>query len=276
MADLIQGEKFWGIADFIYTPDTPDMYDWNLLKNTFDIDKLFDGAIVYTHTMYLCSLFEKLLECSSQIILISHNSDDNVDTYPVPMCVSMWYAQNIDPFNKKVSPRLQSIPIGLENNRWYPGLNKKEKMLAKMHEERNYKNLLYINHNIANNPEERLPPYKILGNKSWVTAECLKNGNRFDSYLDNIYNHKFVLCPRGHGIDTHRTWECLYMGVIPIEKRNTNNQFYTDLPICFVDDWEEITENFLLSEYEKIINFGKWNMDKLKFSYWHEKIMKHE
>ena len=62
------------------------------------------------------------------------------------------------------------------------------------------------------------------------------------------------------------------MGSIPIEKRNINNQFYTDLPICFVDDWKDITLEFLGSEYERIKK-GTWNMKKLTFEYWRNKIL---
>jgi hypothetical protein len=62
------------------------------------------------------------------------------------------------------------------------------------------------------------------------------------------------------------------MGTIPIEKRNINNSFYTDLPICFVNDWEEITEEFLNNEYE-IIKNNNFNFDKLDFDYWRKKIL---
>jgi hypothetical protein len=62
------------------------------------------------------------------------------------------------------------------------------------------------------------------------------------------------------------------MGSIPIEKRNINNQFYTDLPILFVDSWEEINEALLQDEYERIIHC-QWNMDKLNFEYWKNKIL---
>ena len=79
------------------------------------------------------------------------------------------------------------------------------------------------------------------------------------------------MCPEGNGIDTHRTWECLYMNTIPIEKININNQYYTDLPICFVNRWKEITEEFLEKEYIRI-NSIKWNMNKLSFEYWRNKI----
>ena len=94
---------------------------------------------------------------------------------------------------------------------------------------------------------------------------------RFDEYLDNIYNHKFVFSPEGNGMDTHRTWECLYVGTIPIERRNLNNRFYTDLPICFVDNWEDLTEEFLESEFIRIKSVhGIWK--KLTFEYWKNKI----
>jgi hypothetical protein len=86
-----------------------------------------------------------------------------------------------------------------------------------------------------------------------------------------VYNHKFVISPEGNGIDTVRTWECLYMGTIPIEKRNINNQFFTDLPICFVNTWEEITEDFLNQEYERIKN-ATWKMQMLTFEYWKYRI----
>ena len=97
------------------------------------------------------------------------------------------------------------------------------------------------------------------------------NGRNFDEYLDNVYNHKFVICSEGNGIDTHRTWETLYSGSIPIEKINKNNRFFNDLPICFVNDWEEITDDFLNSEIDRI-NKNIFNIDKLNFSYWENKI----
>jgi hypothetical protein len=80
-----------------------------------------------------------------------------------------------------------------------------------------------------------------------------------------------VLCPEGNGMDTHRTWESLYLGAIPVERRNKNNRFYTDLPILFVDEWEEVTEEFLRKNFWKI-KLKEWNDKKLEFWYWKNKI----
>ena len=105
-----------------------------------------------------------------------------------------------------------------------------------------------------------------------MTTETGVNGKGFENYINNVNSHLFVFSPRGNGIDTHRTWECLYMNTIPIEKRNINNQFYTDLPICFVNDWEEVTEDFLSKEYIRI-KTNECNLDKLNFEYWKTKIL---
>jgi hypothetical protein len=40
-----------------------------------------------------------------------------------------------------------------------------------------------------------------------------------------------------------------------------------DLPILFVDDWKEVTQDRLLAE-QKRIESTSWNMEKLKVGYW--------
>jgi len=128
---------------------------------------------------------------------------------------------------------------------------------------------------VATNPEERQRPYFLFAKQDWVTMKRGKNGESFYAYLDDLYNHQFILSPQGHGIDTVRTWEALYMGTIPIEKRNLNNRFYEDLPICFVSEWEQITEEFLQEEYVRIMT-TKWNLEKLNFEYWANKIRNYD
>lgn len=217
-------------------------------------------------------------------VLITHNSDGKVTDKPkrfnqgssndcditkiiLPQNLIKWYSQNVDVIHEKI----ESIPIGLENSMWFVNIKKWEKIEQKSKEPKNYKNLLYVCHNIRTNPIERTEPYQIFSNKSWVTLEHGTNGNNFDNYLNKIHSHKFVLCPEGNGTDTHRTWETLYVKSIPIEKRNLNNKFYTDLPICFVDKWSDINEEFLNKEYERITNI-KWDLEKLDFNYWEKTI----
>jgi hypothetical protein len=129
-------------------------------------------------------------------------------------------------------------------------------------------NLAYINFNISNYPVEREFVFDKFSNEDWVSRGIIENnidGRR--QFLRDIRSSKFVFCPRGNGIDTHRIWETLYMGSIPIVKYERSHHLFTDLPILFIKDWNEVNEDFLNEKYEEIIN-KDWNIDKLKIGYW--------
>lgn len=62
---------------------------------------------------------------------------------------------------------------------------------------------------------------------------------------------RYALCPRGLGVDTHRFYECIYLGCVPIVVR-TNTVFdrlYAAFPCLIVDDWSDVTEDLLESSY---------------------------
>jgi len=270
--NFIVGEKFYSIADFIYSSNTVEYNneDYNKLENTFDINKLKEINIVYLHTMYKNQFFNLIKNLDSKFIIVTHNSDINIDNVDnLPKNVIKWYSQNVNCKDE----RLFSLPIGLENSKWFPEIQKQKKLINKLQNSKKIKNLVYMNHNIRTNVVERTKTYNLLSNKSFVTVEFGSNGQNYDNYIDNIYNHKFVICPEGNGIDTHRKWETLYLNSIPIEKRNINSSFYEDLPICLVENWNEINEQFLNREYDRIMN-TKWNLDKLDMSYWINEINK--
>ena len=233
--DFIVGEKFYDVADFVFSIENPN--DYNRLVNTFDINKLSTINIVYLHTMYKDYFFEVIKDLDKIFIVVTHNSDTNINSVDnLPKNVIKWYSQNV---NVK-DDRLVSLPIGLENSRWFAEIQKQKKIMDKLNTDKKNRNLVYMNHNINTNIKERIISFDLLKDKDFVTTQMLSNGQNYDNYIDNIYNHKFVICPEGNGIDTHRKWETLYLKSIPIEKRNINSSFYEDLPICFVDSWEDI------------------------------------
>lgn len=285
--EFIQGQKFKTITDLVFAPNpkAKDLWaigDYDDLKTTFTeispvlIKATYEGKLitVYTHGIYIKELFEQLRNLwLSDFIVITHNGDVAMDdSYKIPKNVHYWFAQNVSTDDYRV----ESIPIGLENDMWglyhtKPPVNKVEVIKAKMEEPKSYRNLAYMNFNPATAPAKRNHVWEMFKDKSWVTAHRGSNFSDFNNYVDNVRHHKFVLCPEGNGMDTHRTWETLYLGNIPIEKRNKNNKFYTDLPILFVDDWEEVTEEFLHHNYWGM-KLTDWNMEKLDMQYWINKI----
>ena len=267
--DWIQGDKFQALAKFVFAPQCGGfpIDDYRGLTNTLDINLLQDYDIIYTHTFYVKEFFKVIKDVNKKFILISHSCDSNIDeSYIIPDNLIKWYSHTF----KIIDPRCIRVPLGQENDRRDFGVMKKEKMDAKLREIRNIENLVYVNHVIENNPESRTYPYQYFKDKLYAT---IKHGCSFDEYIDDVYNHKFIVSPEGSGMECHRTWESLWMGSIPIEIKNINNQIlYKDLPILLIDSWDQCTEEFLNKEYERI-KLGTWCIEKLNFEYWKNLIL---
>ena len=164
------------------------------------------------------------------------------------------------------------IPLGITNDCDDSPLHRvygnKEIMVEVSNKNIEKSDLAYMNFNISNFPQERNYIFDNFKHKNWVKVGDIENtimGRK--RFLEEIKSSKFVFCPRGNGIDTHRLWETLYMGSIPIVKYEISHELFKDLPILFINDWSEINEDFLEQKYLEIID-KKWNMEKLKLSYW--------
>lgn len=266
--NYIQGERFIGVADFIYTPRYKSPDDYLQLQNTFIPINLKSVNIVYTHTYYVKQLFAILKYLKEKFVIITHNSDINIDkSFIVPNNVIKWFAQNVNVQN----PKIESIPIGLENTYWFKQFGDKRVFMKQTTATiKNISNLAYLNCSERTNPTRKKVVEYFKG-ASYVTYVKGANGINTLDYFHNLYNHKFMICPDGNGIDTVRLWESLYMKTFPIVKRSINTEFYNDLPICYVDNWEDVTEEFLNKEYDRLSK-GIWNFDKLNFKYWINKI----
>lgn len=269
--DWVQGEKFIKLAEYTYAMLARHRDDYDQLPRVFQPETFKDINVIYTHTFYVKQLFKILANTKGQHVIITHNSDINIDeSFEVPDNVIRWFAQNVNVRH----PKIESIPIGLPNNRWSKRfMDSKYLINEQLKRKRKEKRLVYMSHNVATNPKEREFLYPMFEGKPWVTSVKGKNGYKPSEYIDNVYNHPFVICPAGNGLDTHRFWESLYLGSIPIVKRNINVEFYADLPVCIVDDWEQVTEDFLRNELKRIKNL-QWNLSKLNFEYWRVRIKK--
>jgi hypothetical protein len=64
-------------------------------------------------------------------------------------------------------------------------------------------------------------------------------------YLMALGRHRFVLSPRGNGLDAHRTWEALLVGTVPVVRSSALNPLYARLPVLIVRDWAELTPALL-------------------------------
>ena len=121
---------------------------------------------------------------------------------------------------------------------------------------------------------ENIPFIQIYNKPSFVDGQIRIMVTNPKCY-DLVSTYKFILSPQGAGLDCHRTWEALYLDIIPIVLSSAINEIYEDLPILVLKDWNEITEDFLNEKYKEISlkkERGEYKIEKMYCSYWLNRI----
>jgi len=271
--EIISGEKIQNLAD-IAVIDNGNPNNIKYSKQYFNIKNsnlnnkinlFIDAKIIYVKTDHLI-YFEKhiLQKLINKFVLITHNSDHIINEKYINILnnsnLIKWYGQNI----KMVHHKLIAIPIGIANSQWSHGnINLLEQTMKKTANNEKI-NTLYVNFSVDTNKKIRNEIKNIL----------VLNGYRFTSpnlswndYLNELSTYKFAICPEGNGPDSHRIWECLYLGVIPVLKKSISFDQFSDLPILFIDDWKQINDDFLKKQYLKIKE-NTYKTEKLDLKYW--------
>lgn len=237
------------------------------------LNDIKNGDSVWCHAMQLVSLFNYIETTDlKDLILISGDEDNSTNpngtlvagqeqtglnsAYSVvkflPKHFKTWYSQNANVVNNTMVP----IPIGLCPP-WGMGVSNSEE-LSKMIGEYERNNLLYINFTTVTNPIQRTQIFDIVtGNmKTMCTiASYTYEKNDMLSYYKGLQEHMYVLCPPGNGKDTHRLWESLYCGAIPIVEYSEANVYFAKMfPILVIERWSDITPEFLEKQTQRFMS----------------------
>jgi hypothetical protein len=94
-------------------------------------------------------------------------------------------------------------------------------------------------------------------------------------YYKLLSEFKFVLCPRGNGIDTHRFWETLYSGSVPIVEKTDWSFYFREHGVPLVElsslsDLDSLAEQIRKSYWSK--GFDVHDIPALKVNYWKKQI----
>lgn len=195
------------------------------------------------------------------------------------------------------------LPIGFENRQYKIGSNPRAytEMLRKIAdspvkspEELSSRPLILL----AFYPKSRVPDrhkvFQTLG-ASWPP----KGGTWYNltdldhqQWLRGILEHRFVLAPFGHGLDTHRVSEILLLGGIPVMRRSSISSCYDDsdnamgtlgantrargsLPVVILDSWNDLTKERLEREWEERFKYAprqQWDYRRLLLPHWLDRI----
>jgi hypothetical protein len=257
--NFLSGHTFAKMADYIFATVVRSDDQKKHVLYPLNINLLENNETIYCKTDYIGNLFEIIKNLDKKVNLITHESDyaitKNIFGFK-PNCVKRWYAINVEYDH----PDLIPIPLGLAND--YCEITLK---FDDLNLQRKQKKLLYINHRVETNRSSREWIYNYFQNSDWCT---IKQANlTLEEYKLDLSEHKFMLCPRGNGIDTHRLWECLYAGIIPVVENHINYKNMKDLPILFVDSFKEINKDVLQN-----FNINDKNLAKLDINFWNKGI----
>jgi hypothetical protein len=229
-----------------------------------------DGDLIFVSTDHALGFFRDVdPQITTRYRLITHNSDKPVDQSMVALAtdkIQVWFAQNDTAEHEKVIP----IPIGLENlHHYHAGVPEHFNALRKQSGPR--QNKILAGFTIGTNRGERQRVHEIASQAPCVFQLPQRLGQL--EYLKNLVTYKFLLSPPGNGVDTHRTWEAMYLGVVPIVKDSVAMRSFRKrgLPMWIIESWDDlllVREKDLERKYEQLA--CDFRSPALFMDYWQE------
>lgn len=184
--------------------------------------------------MKLCASYP-----DKKFVVFCNNEDTPVnDDIDIPDNVLGVFAANALGFGGKLHP----FPYGV-GRKLHANDDRQSVLLNAMQTDPKPRKLLYINHAEHTNLSERGNIRSIFSERSYATVRDRVN---YETYVRDIQDHKFMICPQGNAIDCHRNWEVLYLKRVPIMVRDEYLQeLYKDYPVLWVDDFGKINKTML-------------------------------
>lgn len=229
------------------------------------------------------------------IILITSDGDRDVpSTYDKKLVkkilsntkIIKWYTQNYD--GSLVHPKLSYYPIGLDmhTQKWLYFSNfdqfKSQEVLRnnkfnyflKIRDQTtNKKNKVLCDSHLSISHPRRKEMFEILKHNKMV--DFLKQTVDPLQIMKKYAEYRFVLSPKGNGLDCHRTWEIFLLGSIVITEKSSLDDMYikNNLPVIILNNFNQLNDmnyNELEMLWDK--NKHKCNkdniLDKFNTNYW--------
>ena len=87
-------------------------------------------------------------------------------------------------------------------------------------------------------------------------------------YYENLCDYRFFACPLGNGIQTPKICECIMCETVPVVTDHVAHRELRDiygLPLLIVNEWSDITEEFLNEQWNSLYSKIDWSEQKSKF-----------
>jgi len=197
-----------------------------------DVELIRKSRVFFTKMDWIHYFVAKILpEIKAPFELVTHESDHTsggVQRILEHPHLVQWRGCNMSPH-----PKTLGLPLSFEGAKWGRTDRAHLQKCAALPKTK----LLYFNFNVQSNPGARRACERAL-----LAQGHQKNQNRlWKEYIEDLAQHKYCASPEGNGVDCHRTWEALALGVIPIVVKNPiMYTWFKDLPILWVDSYENL------------------------------------
>lgn len=218
---MISGKSFAGMCKWVLDPRYPDRRAFQYAQASSDDWVFVNGDYIHEYNNRIPFLHTKAFN------IIVHNSDRpfTYEVFNTMRAIKHVYAIN----TTFQHPSVTTIPLGFVDKQ-LPFLESfVDKTLERDIE-------IYCNFSICTNSPKRNECLLAFQNDERVQVEtnlCVAD------YYNRLCRSKFVLCPEGTGIDTHRVYEVLLCGATPIVLRNSLSHLYEKLPMCILEKWSD-------------------------------------
>lgn len=269
---VVQGEMFYDAAEVILTTAAQQnvsllcsikshskIIHYHELRETNSLAryKFRKAKVLFVFGHELEDFFQfaqPLLERAVTVLM--HNSDKTIgeeDYLRFGTRVAHVFTQNRIQGTSHPTASIHALPIGIANSCWSHGKQQRVDFLSKFSVLDEWKTrLCYFWFNVETNASERgYCKRQLVNDFEWDTQRD------FPSYAAHLLQYRFAICPEGNSPDTHRFWECLYLGVTPIIRREEasgvgrvyNNWLIEKMPVLVVKEWSEVSERLLRENY---------------------------
>ena len=259
---FLSGDTFRDAADHL----------WENEIKILEPQNLNDGDVIFCES----ELFEELKSCvlertDKKCVLVLGNSDHgngpNISSIGELKSVSFVFAQNLEHRIEGV----EVLPIGLENA-WRSNFGRVQNFKSGVNTDYPRINRIMWSFNVGNNVASRLAAKNYLQQSK--VADFMGNLSA-KHHRNALKQYKFVAAPPGNGLDTHRMWEAIYLGCIPIVLHSYMTVRFLELgiPALVINSFEEVCqfeEKDLAEIYQDLM--PSFNNSTIWAPYWIDQI----
>jgi len=264
--NILTGEAIEQLAD-IYIGEQED-FDWNpvikaqpqkcMRLQNIPTQNWNNPPVIFCHSTRVSVFATKLESLQNPATIVFGNSDKNMSyelykPYLHNDKVIHIFCQNLLFSHQKAT----LLPIGIANNQWAHG-NKNLLVSTPINKTK---------HILASFSTHTNPGARNLC-ESAIRSKSISN-HHFSSqiaYVRALAEHKYVVCPEGNGVDTHRFWEALLMHAVPIVLKSPfiDNVKSLNIPIITLNSWSEFNPDSMPPYEEFVFNSTPFSLETYK------------